>query len=188
MKHYILFGPPGAGKGTQAAGIAARYHLRHLSTGELLRAEIAAGTELGREAERLISGGNLVPDSVVEGMIAHALENARDIEGFLLDGFPRTLAQARDLDKMLQQRGEAVEKVISLHIPDEEVFRRIRRRAEIEGRSDDASDDTIRRRIETYHAQTEPLIDYYRSAGIYAPIDGLQDIDSVQKAIFSLLN
>ena len=147
MKYYILFGPPGAGKGTQAGAISDKYNLKHISTGEMLRAEIAAGTELGRQAKELIDAGNLVPDSVVEGMIESTFNANKDVAGFLLDGFPRTLGQAVDLDEMLARRGEKVNAVISIMIKDETIKERIKHRAEIEGRADDANDETINNRI-----------------------------------------
>ena len=167
MKYYILFGPPGAGKGTHAGALAQKYNLKHISTGELLRAEIAAGTELGREAKSLIDKGALVPDSVVEGMIETAFDTIKNVEGFLLDGFPRNLSQASDLDAILAKRGEEVTAVVALMISDEPIRTRIKGRAIIEGRADDASDETISNRIKTYHAQTEPLIEYYKKAGKY---------------------
>lgn len=167
MKYYIMFGPPGAGKGTHAVALAEKYNLRHISTGALLRDEIAAGTALGKEAKKLIDAGNLVPDSVVEGMIETAFETASGINGFLLDGFPRTLGQAIDLDAILAKRGEKVNGVISIMIPDSLVYERIAHRALIEGRADDASPEIISNRIKTYHAQTEPLIAYYKEAGKY---------------------
>ncbi|MCR4824674.1 MAG: adenylate kinase [Bacteroidales bacterium] len=167
MKYYILFGPPGAGKGTHAGAIAQKFNLKHISTGELLRAEIAAGTELGRQAKSLIDAGSLVPDSVVEGMIESVFNNVKDVNGFLLDGFPRNLTQAADLDKILEKRGESVTAVIALMISDDTIRQRIKGRAVIEGRADDANDETITNRIRTYHAQTEPLKEYYKKAGIY---------------------
>ena len=167
MKYYILFGPPGAGKGTHAGAIAQKYNLKHISTGELLRAEIATGTELGRQAKSLIDAGALVPDAVVEGMIESAFDTIKGVDGFLLDGFPRNLAQAADLDKILEKRGEAVTAVVALMISDETIRTRIKGRALIEGRADDANDETISNRIRTYHAQTEPLIEYYKAAGKY---------------------
>ena len=167
MKYYILFGPPGAGKGTHAGALAQKYNLKHISTGALLRAEIAAGTELGREAKSLIDKGALVPDSVVEGMIETAFDTIKNVEGFLLDGFPRNLSQASDLDAILAKRGEEVTAVVALMISDETIRTRIKGRAIIEGRADDASDETISNRIKTYHAQTEPLIEYYKKAGKY---------------------
>lgn len=170
MKFYIMFGPPGAGKGTHAAAIREKYNLRHLSTGELLREEIAAGTTLGKQAKELIDKGSLVPDEVVEGMIRSQFEHTEGINGFLLDGFPRTLRQAEDLDAMLADLGEEVSAVVSLMIPDELVFTRIKGRVAVEGRADDASDEVISNRIKTYHAQTEPLIDYYTAKGKYHEI------------------
>jgi adenylate kinase len=167
MKYYILFGPPGAGKGTHAGAISQKYNLKHISTGELLRAEIAAGTELGRQAKSLIDAGSLVPDAVVEGMIESAFDTIKGVDGFLLDGFPRNLAQAADLDKILEKRGDAVTAVVALMISDETIRTRIKGRALIEGRADDANDETISNRIRTYHAQTEPLIEYYKAAGKY---------------------
>ena len=167
MKYYILFGPPGAGKGTHAGAIAQKYNLKHISTGELLRAEIAAGTELGKQAKTLIDAGSLVPDSVVEGMIESAFNTVKGVDGFLLDGFPRNLSQAADLDKILEKRGESVTAVAGLMISDEMIRERIKGRAVIEGRAHDASDETVNNRIKTYHAQTEPLIEYYKAAGKY---------------------
>ena len=172
MKYYILFGPPGAGKGTHATVIAEKYNLKHLSTGELLRAEIAAGSELGKQAKALIEAGSLVPDSVVEGMIESAFDSIKGVDGFLLDGFPRNLSQAADLDAILEKRGEAVTSVVSIMIPDDLIRQRIAHRAAIEGRADDASEETINNRIRTYHAQTEPLIDYYNKQGKYNEVIG----------------
>ena len=172
MKYYILFGPPGAGKGTHATVIAEKYNLKHLSTGELLRAEIAAGSELGKQAKALIEAGALVPDSVVEGMIESAFDNIKGVDGFLLDGFPRNLSQAADLDAILEKRGEAVTAVVSIMIPDYLIRKRIAHRAAIEGRADDASEETINNRIRTYHAQTEPLIEYYKKQGKYNEVIG----------------
>lgn len=172
MRYFILFGPPGAGKGTHAGAIAQKYNLKHISTGELLRAEIAAGTELGLHAQKLISAGSLVPDEVVEGMIENAFDSNKGVDGFLLDGFPRTLGQAEDLDAILAKRGEKVDAVISIMIPDEVVHERIKHRATIEGRADDASDEVVSNRIRTYHSQTEPLIDYYKKAGNYHEVAG----------------
>ena len=167
MKYYILFGPPGAGKGTHSGAVAEKYNLKHISTGELLRAEIAAGSELGKKAKSLIDAGELVPDSVVEGMIETAFDTIKGYDGFLLDGFPRNIAQAEDLDKILEKRGSSVTAVISLMISDDMIRQRIAGRAAIEGRADDASEETVNNRIKTYHAQTEPLIEYYKKAGKY---------------------
>lgn len=172
MKYYVLFGPPGAGKGTQASAMVEKYNLKHISTGELLRAEIAAGTELGKQAKALIDAGSLVPDEVVEGMIENTFASVTGVDGFLLDGFPRTLAQAEALDAMLAKKGEAVTACVSLMIPDSLIMWRIKHRAAIEGRADDANEDTINNRIKTYHEKTEPLIGYYKNAGKYVEVDG----------------
>ena len=187
MKYYILFGPPGAGKGTQAAAMVENYKLCHLSTGALLRSEIADGTPLGLQAKALIEAGNLVPDEVVEGMIESRFRSTCGVEGFLLDGFPRTIAQAQALDKMLQKNGESVTAVVSLMIPDEMIGERIAHRAAIEGRADDASPEIVKNRIDTYHQKTEPLVDYYKAAGLYCEIDGTGTIEEVRERIFALM-
>ena len=187
MKYYILFGPPGAGKGTQAGAIAERYNLKHISTGELLRAEIAAGTELGKHAKSLIDAGNFVPDFVVEGMIEHLISTTKGYAGFLFDGFPRTISQAKDLDKMLKDRGEMVNGVIAMMISDKTIRERLAHRALIEGRADDASEEVISNRIDTYHKRTEPLIEFYKKAGIYheAECDG-KTIEQVRDDVLDL--
>ena len=180
MKYYIMFGPPGAGKGTHAVAIREKYNLCHISTGELLRAEIAAGTELGHQAKTLIE--------VVEKMIAAKFDSVKNVDGFLLDGFPRTLRQAEDLDKILADRNCAVDAVISLMISDEVVKQRIAHRAAIEGRADDASEETINNRIKTYHSQTEPLIEYYTKQGKYHEVKAdAATIEENRERVLSLL-
>lgn len=185
MKYYVLFGPPGAGKGTQATAMVEKYNLHHISTGALLRKEIAAGTELGTLAKSLIEKGNLVPDEVVEGMIENEFKSVKGVDGFLLDGFPRTLPQAEALDAILAKTGEQVTATVSIMIPDALIMERIKGRALKEGRADDASEDIINNRIETYHNQTEPLIAYYTNAGKYHEIDGVGTIDEVRERIFT---
>ena len=188
MKYYILFGPPGAGKGTQAATMVEKYNLHHISTGALLRKEIAAGSELGLQAKALIEKGCLVPDEVVEGMIEHEFNTVSGVEGFLLDGFPRTTPQADALDRILAKSAEEVTATVSIMIPDEMIMERIKGRALKEGRADDASEDIINNRISTYHDQTEPLIEYYRKAGKYNEIDGVGTIDEVRDRIFAVMD
>lgn len=189
MKYYVLFGPPGAGKGTQASAMVERYNLHHISTGALLRKEIAAETELGKQARELIDKGCLVPDEVVEAMIVSEFDKMQDaVDGFLLDGYPRTLDQARSLDSILAKKGEKLTSVVSIMIPDEMIFDRIRHRAKIEGREDDASDDIIANRISTYHQKTEPLVNFYKRAGKYAEIDGNGTIEEVREKVFNLLD
>lgn len=188
MKYYILFGPPGAGKGTQATAMVEKYNLHHISTGALLRKEIAAGTELGLKAKSLIEAGALVPDEVVEGMIESEFKTVTGVDGFLLDGFPRTIAQAEALDAILARNGEKVTSIVSIMIPDEMIIERISHRAAIEGRADDADVSIIKNRIDTYHNQTEPLIDYYKKAGSYNEIDGVGTIEEVRDRIFGLVD
>jgi len=188
MKYFILFGPPGAGKGTQAAAMVERYRLCHLSTGELLRSEIAAGTPLGLQAKSLIEAGNLVPDEVVEGMIEAKFRSAEGVDGFLLDGFPRTTAQAEALDAMLARNGEAVTAVVSIMIPDSLIQERIAHRAAIEGRADDARPEIVENRIRTYHEKTEPLVGFYQACGRYREIDGVGTIEEVRERIFDVMD
>ena len=188
MKYYILFGPPGAGKGTQATTMVEKYNLHHISTGALLRKEIAAETELGKQAKALIEKGCLVPDEVVQGMIESEFNTVTGVDGFLLDGFPRTLPQAAALDAILAKREEAVTGVVSIMIPDEMIMERIKGRALKEGRADDASEEIINTRIVTYHNQTEPLIEYYSKAEKYNEIHGIGTIDEVRDRIFSVMD
>lgn len=188
MKYYILFGPPGAGKGTQAGAMVERYNLCHLSTGELLRSEIAAGSPLGLQAKALIEAGNLVPDEVVEGMIEARFKSVEGVNGFLLDGFPRTIAQAEALDKMLAKTGEEVTACVSLMIPDSLISERIAHRAQIEGRADDAKPEVVENRIRTYHDKTEPLVQFYKAAGKYCEIDGVGTIEEVKERIFGVMD
>ena len=188
MKYFILFGPPGAGKGTQASAMVEKYNLCHLSTGELLRSEIAAGTELGLRAKSLIEAGSLVPDEVVEGMIAAKFQSVKNVDGFLLDGFPRTIAQAEALDAMLAENGEAVTSVVSIMIPDPMIMERIKHRAAIEGRADDAREEVVANRIKTYHEKTEPLIAFYEKAGRYNEVNGVGTIEAVRERIFDLMD
>ena len=188
MKYYILFGPPGAGKGTQASAMVEKYTLCHLSTGALLRSEIAAGTPLGLQAKALIEAGSLVPDEVVEGMIESKFKSTEGVDGFLLDGFPRTVAQAEALDAMLARNGEDVTAVVSIMIPDPMIFERIAHRANIEGRADDARPEVVENRIRTYHDKTEPLVGFYQKAKRYNEIDGVGSIEEVRSRIFDLMD
>lgn len=187
MKFYLLFGPPGAGKGTQAKLMAKEHNLSHVSTGDLLRQEISKGTEIGKLAKQLIDNGNFVPDEVVVKMIQEKISNT-SVNGFIFDGFPRTTTQAEILDKMLAETNEQVDKVISIIISDKVVFDRIQHRANIEGRKDDAADDIIQNRINTYHAKTEPLIEYYTKQGKYYEICGEGTIEEIYSKIDKLIN
>ena len=165
-----------------------KYNLHHISTGELLRKEIAAGSELGLKAKSLIDAGALVPDEIVEGMIESEFRTVKGVAGFLLDGFPRTTAQAAALDRMLEKTSEEVTAVVSIMIPDEMIRERIKHRASIEGRADDANDETISNRIRTYHDKTEPLVGYYKEKGKYHEIDGTGTIEEVKAEICTLMD
>jgi len=178
-----MFGPPGAGKGTHSVPMVRDFNLCHLSTGDLLRSEIAAGTELGLKAKELVSAGNFVSDEIVEGMIENQFDTVEGVDGFLLDGFPRTMAQAKDLDSILERRGESLTAIISLDIPESIIRSRIKNRAIIEGRADDASDEIVTNRINTYHEKTEPLIQYYKEKGIYHEVNGYGGEGEEGKAI-----
>ncbi|MBP5210396.1 MAG: adenylate kinase [Bacteroidales bacterium] len=177
MKYYILFGPPGAGKGTQAKLLVEKNGFHHVSTGDLLRKEMAAGTELGLKAKSLIEAGNLVPDEVVVGMIHSEIINNPDVAGFLFDGFPRTTAQAESLDTMLQELGQTVTSCVSIAIPDAMVAERIANRAMVENRPDDTKPEVIANRVKTYHEKTEPVMNYYKAQNKYREIDGTGTIE-----------
>jgi len=183
MKYYILFGPPGAGKGTQAALMVEKFNLLHISTGDLLRQEIKMGTELGKQAQLLIDKGNLVPDEVVEGMIKAQIDNNPQVKGFIFDGFPRTTSQAEALDKMLAAKGHSVTEVLSIMIPDEMVRARIKHRAQLENRVDDTSDEIITTRIKNYHAKTEAVIAFYQKQNKYHEVDGDGTVEEIFKRV-----
>ena len=188
MLNIVIFGAPGSGKGTQSDKIIAAYGVAHISTGDVLRAEIKNNTELGQTAARYINDGKLVPDALIIDMLAATLDaKGKDIKGVIFDGFPRTIAQAEALDKMLSQRGEAVSTVIGLEVNDEELIKRIILRGQTSGRSDDNA-ETARKRLDTYYAQTLPLKDYYIKAGKYAQIQGVGSIDDIFAAICQVLD
>ena len=179
MKNIIIFGAPGSGKGTQSDKIIAEFGVEHISTGDVLRAEIKAGTELGKVAASYINDGNLVPDSLIIDILASVLDSkGKDIEGVIFDGFPRTIPQAEALDKMLQERGEEVSVVIGLEVDDDELVKRIVARGKTSGRADD-NEETAKKRLDTYYAQTLPLKDFYITQGKYAKIHGMGSIDDI---------
>lgn len=183
MLHLILFGPPGAGKGTQAQAIVKHFNFIHLSTGDLLRAEIAAKSELGLEAKRFIDAGELVPDETVIEMIRKLLERVGTVPGVIYDGFPRTVKQAKELSIMLTSRKEEIGALLSLEVPHNELVNRLLLRGESSGRTDDADIATIENRISVYTEKTQPLIDYYSRLGKYHPIAGVGDIDEISERL-----
>jgi adenylate kinase len=175
-RRLLIVGPPGAGKGTQAAMLARALGIPHVSTGEMLRGHVARGTELGKRAKVIMDAGDLVPDEIVIAMVKERLGEGDAACGFLLDGFPRTAAQAEALDREVADR--PLEMVLSLEVGEEEVVARLLKRAAIEGRSDD-TEATVRNRLAVYRAQTEPLIAYYQRRGILRPIDGVGSIEEI---------
>ena len=179
MLNLVLFGPPGAGKGTQAEKLIAKYQLVHLSTGDILRGEMKAGTELGKQAKSLIEKGELVPDSVVIGMIASKLDSNKSAKGFIFDGFPRTTAQAEALDKMLAERTLAVSGMIALEVEKQELISRLLNRGKSSGRADDQDMNVIENRINVYNKETSPVKSHYEKQKNYFPINGIGTIDEI---------
>jgi adenylate kinase len=169
--NVLLLGPQGAGKGTQAKRISAEYGIPHIASGEILRAEMDAGTDLGNRVKDVYDRGDLVSDDLMIELIRNRLEQPDTEAGFVLDGFPRTTVQAEALDSMFNDIGRNFSVAFALQIPDEVAFDRLRRRAEVEGRADD-TDEAIQRRLDNYHRETEPLIEYYRTRGNLVPIHG----------------
>lgn len=183
----VLMGPPGAGKGTQAVFIAERLSIPHISTGDIFRANVSAGTPLGVEAKRYMDAGEYVPDSVTNAMVRDRLAQPDAATGFLLDGYPRTLDQINELDGILADAGVAVEKVVEITADIDEVVARLLNRAVEQGRADD-TEDVIRRRLEVYAEQTAPLTAVYAERGVLVQVDGLGAIDEVTSRIMSALN
>jgi adenylate kinase len=179
MVNFLIFGPPGSGKGTQSVKLAEKFNLMHLSTGDMLRAEIAAGTDLGKKMSLIMSKGELVPDSVVIEMIAAKIDAAKGKTGFLFDGFPRTVAQTEALEKMLNERGMKIDSMLVLDVDHDELVKRLILRAEQSGRPDDKDPAVIENRIDVYKSKTEPIIDYCRKRGIYQPVKGVGSIDEI---------
>jgi adenylate kinase len=180
-------GPPGAGKGTQARFIAEHFGIPAISTGDIFRANVSAGTPLGVEAKRYMDAGEYVPDAVTNRMVRNRIDEPDATNGFLLDGYPRTVAQVEELDGMIRYTGHQLDAVLCLVVDKDEVVTRLLQRAEIEGRADD-TEDVIRRRQEVYLEQTAPLIEVYKDRGILVEVDGLGEVDDVTKRIFDVLD
>ena len=187
MLNIVLFGAPGAGKGTQAVTLAAKYELVHLSTGDILRRELAEGTELGKQAKQFMDRGEFVPDEVVIGMIRSQIEQHPNAKGFIFDGFPRTVAQAEALDRMLETSGMQITSMIALDVETEELVKRLQKRGEHSGRADDQSLDVIHNRIDVYHQKTKPVIGYYHAQGKYSPIEGTGEIAEIFERLCSYM-
>jgi adenylate kinase len=179
MINVLMFGPPGSGKGTQSVTLAEKYNLLHLSTGDMLRAELAAGTELGRKMSAIMASGELVPDDVVIAMIAQKIDSTTGKAGFIFDGFPRTVEQADALQEMLNERGMKIDLMLVLEVNDMELMDRMKKRALVSGRADDADEAVINNRIAVYQAKTEPVIEFGRRAGVSRIVDGVGSIDEI---------
>jgi adenylate kinase len=183
----IIMGPPGAGKGTQAKFIAEHFKIPAISTGDIFRANVSEGTELGLEAKRYMDAGEYVPDEVTNLMVRNRIDEPDAVSGFLLDGYPRTLAQVEELDGMIEFTGHALDAVVCLTVDQDEIVARLLQRAQVEGRADD-TEDVIRRRQEVYLEQTEPLIEVYKQRGIVVEIDGMGEVADVTERIFEALD
>ncbi|ANI90694.1 adenylate kinase [Arachidicoccus ginsenosidimutans] len=187
MFNVILFGAPGSGKGTQSQKIVEKFQLKHISTGDLLRSEIATGTALGKEAKQFMDNGVLVPDVVVIGMIGKLIENNKEAKGFLFDGFPRTVAQAEALDKLLKLSDAEIDVVIALEVSEEELVTRLLGRGKTSGRSDDADETIIRSRIEEYRKKTEAVADYYKKFNKVKSIEGEGSVDEIFEKLSAIV-
>lgn len=188
MVNIVLFGAPGCGKGTQAQRLKEHYGIDHVSTGEVIRDEIRRGTELGRSMEAFIEAGKLAPDEIVIGMIEHYLAGHRNTAGCIFDGFPRTTAQAEAFDRILARHDLRVDIMIDIHVPEEELVRRILLRGKDSGRADDASEEVIRGRLEVYRAQTAVVSDYYAAQGKYASVNGTGTMEEVFSRIADVID
>ncbi|MBD5250980.1 MAG: adenylate kinase [Barnesiella sp.] len=187
MFNLVIFGAPGSGKGTQSDKLISRYGLTHISTGEILRENIAKGTELGKIADKYISKGHLIPDDLVTEMLADEIDAHPGTKGFIFDGFPRTIPQAEALDRILEERGESVHSVIGLEVPDDQLIERLLARGKESGRSDDNL-ETINKRLQVYHSSTSPLKDFYLGNGRYESIEGTGEIDHIADRIVEAIN
>lgn len=179
MVNFLIFGPPGSGKGTQSVRLAEKFNLIHLSTGDMLRTEIAAGTELGKKMGLIMAKGELVPDEVVIEMIAYKIDNSKGSAGFLFDGFPRTVSQTKSLERMLNERGMKIDSMLVLEVDHDELVKRLIARAELSGRADDMDPDVIENRIDVYKDKTEPIINYCNNIGIYQAVNGMGSIEDI---------
>lgn len=183
MLNIVLFGPPGSGKGTQSANLVEKYGIIQLSTGDLLRAEITAGTPLGLEAKKLMDNGILVSDDIVIGMIRNKLDANPTSKGFIFDGFPRTVAQAEALDNLLSERNLSITRMLALEVSNDELKTRLLLRGKDSGRPDDQNPEVIQNRINVYNNQTLPVADYYKAQGKYVAINGVGEISEIFNAL-----
>ena len=178
MLNIVIFGAPGSGKGTQSEKIVEKYGINHISTGDVLRAEMKNGTELGKTAKGYIDQGQLIPDELMIDILASVFDSFQDSKGVIFDGFPRTIAQAEALKKMLAERGQEVSIMLDLDVPEEELMKRLIKRGQESGRADD-NEETIKKRLVVYHSQTAPLIDWYKQDVKYQHIKGFGVLEEI---------
>jgi adenylate kinase len=179
MKNIVIFGAPGSGKGTQSDLLIEKYGLEHISTGDVLRAEIKNGTELGKTAKGYIDNGQLIPDELMINILASVYDSfGREHKGVIFDGFPRTIPQAEALKKMLEERGDKVAAMLELDVPEDELMTRLIKRGQECGRADD-NEETIKKRLVVYHSQTQPLIEWYKKEGLHHHINGLGTLERI---------
>ncbi|AWW30306.1 adenylate kinase [Echinicola strongylocentroti] len=188
MLNIVLFGPPGAGKGTQSEKLIAKYELEHISTGDLFRKHLGEGTDLGKLARKYMDEGRLVPDEVVIGMVDDKIKNTEAAKGFILDGFPRTVAQAEALDALLEEKNMGISGMIALDVPEEELKERIRHRGKTSGRADDQDEEKINTRIKVYKEETLPVATYYEKQGKLSTIHGVGGIDEIFDKICAVID
>lgn len=188
MLNIVLFGPPGCGKGTQSAKLIEKYQLIHLSTGDILRGEIAAKTELGLKAKGLMDQGLLVPDEVVIGMISSKLDANRNAAGFIFDGFPRTIGQAQALDTLLGEKGTSITLMLALEVNDDELMRRILLRGKESGRADDQDPEIVKKRVTEYNTKTAPLKEYYAGQNKCHGVNGIGTVDEIFSKLCGIID
>lgn len=188
MLNIVLFGPPGAGKGTQSEKIINKYELVHISTGDLFRKHLGEGTDLGKLAQKYMDEGKLVPDEVVVGMVEDKISEQLEAKGFIFDGFPRTINQATELDKMLQGHGLNIAGMVALEVPEEELRKRIKERAKTSGRVDDQDDNKISTRISVYQEETSPVAGYYEEQGKFNRIQGVGSVEEIFQKICDVID
>jgi len=186
MFNLILFGPPGAGKGTQAIKIAGRFEWKHVSTGDILRAEVSQGTPLGMKVKTVMEAGHLVSDELLIEIMESVFRANTNVKGFVLDGFPRTLKQAEELDNMLEGLGEKITRVLSLEVNEDELVNRLLKRAQEQGRKDDTK-EVIKNRLLQYHHHTKPLIDYYKGKKLFKEVKGEGTIDDIFEQLCTVI-
>jgi adenylate kinase len=188
MLNIILFGPPGAGKGTQAVRLIENYNLVHVSTGDIFRANINEGTELGNLAKTFMDAGQLVPDDVTIKMLEAEVQKHPGSEGFIFDGFPRTVAQSKALDEMLSKMGESITLLLSLQVERDELIKRLLHRGESSGRSDDKDENVIKKRIDVYNKETTPVMEYYSRQNKHVSINGIGEVEEITGRLCKAIN